>query len=135
MKIILFHFVRESQLFTLQIKLFLTNWIPTGDKVSNKITILRGKSRSQPKAKSAGIISKFKSPRELQTRLCFNEPRKVITLTELPDGSRWSQGSQYRLQQSIMWRWIELKPQSLICRLGLKFQTGRISGIKTKWTT
>ena len=36
-------------------------------------------------------ISRFKSPRELKTRLCFNEPRrKVITLTETPDGSRWN---------------------------------------------
>ena len=28
-----------------------------------------------------------------------------------------------------------MKPQSLICRLGLKFITWRISRIKTNWTT
>ena len=95
MKINLFHFVRESQLFTLQIKLFLTNWIPTGDKVSNDLTFLTSFADNSTKTKilrNNSQISLFKSPRELKTRLCFNEPRrrKVITLTETPDGSRWS---------------------------------------------
>ena len=36
------------------------------------------------------------------------------------------------LKNNVNMNWI--KPQSLICRLGLKFITGRISGIKTNWT-